>query len=141
MIKLYPIPGAPRTETAVYSRADRRPFVPPLPDLDLAQRELHDAMLGCAANAIRYRADLRSLADSEAHVLELCRTLERLDLHDATAVARVAELELEIAELRAAAQVSAVPLFTPPRTLVREDPPSWMEWDTSDTVVVDVEDP
>lgn len=98
---LYPrVPGAPRTETVVYGSGDRRPFIPPLPDLDLPPRELHDAMLTCAANALRYVADLRTLSMSEPHLRELCRTVERLDLHDAEAVSRLvlAEQQLAIAQ-------------------------------------------
>jgi hypothetical protein len=102
--ELYPgVPGVPRTETVVYGTGDRRPFIPPLPDLDLPSRELHDAMLTCAANALRYVADLRTLSLSEPHVRELCRTLERLDLHDAEAVAelRVVERQLEMTQVMA----------------------------------------
>ena len=96
--ELYPgVPGAPRTETVVYGSGDRRPFSSPLPDLDLPQRELHDAMLTCAATALRYVADLRTLSLSEPHLRELFRTLERLDLHDAEAVARLIVVEQQLA--------------------------------------------
>jgi hypothetical protein len=91
------VPGAPRTETVVYGTGDRRPISSPLPDLEYPQRELHDAMLTCAANELRYVADLRTLSLSEPHVRELCRTLERLDLHDAEAVARLIVVEQQLA--------------------------------------------
>lgn len=98
---LYPgVPGAPRTETVVYGTGDRLPFVAPLPDLDLSPRELHDATCGMAATALRCRDSLRLLSNSEPHILALCATLERLDIHDAEAVARliVAEQQLAIAQ-------------------------------------------
>ncbi len=100
--QLYPaVPGAPRTETVVYHATARKPFVPPLPDLDLPPRERHDAMLDLAANALRFTADLRSLCGSEPHVRELCRVVERLDTHDAQQHERAAVADRQLSECRA----------------------------------------
>lgn len=98
---LYPgVPGAPRTETVVYGTGDRPPFVAQLPNLKLNHRELHDAICGMAATAIRSRDSLRQLSNSEPHIKALCEAMERLDIHDAEAVASrlAAEQQLAVAQ-------------------------------------------
>lgn len=94
-LALSPLPGAPRTETAVYGDS-RAPFAAPIPELPMSDDELSDLV----HNALARGDDFAALLDRRLHVRAILERFAVLELEHETVVAnlQIAQRDLAIAQ-------------------------------------------